>query len=387
MQTRIATNKKDLIHYFLQTEGDEVRSVAALSENLNLAMKQGLNSKELAIVLYHATFKAKQGIYGEDTKSALREIESHIQTWTDKTLAQSKNISPYTLTHMWHAFSLLNIRPPQRFIDRSMELANDALIGDFNSDDASYFLDAHAKLSVPVPKTAINLLNKRLLSISGSFSPEQAYRTLNALTTLDAVNQQHFGVGKASVSQICSDILKEPRFRAKLVEPLTDAQQDILALCLLWLKGESPIARREENDSSSLFEKDVKENLEAAGAKVDTGAIISKLKHRIDLRALFNDKSILIECDGPSHFIKSADDQKVYLNGQTILQTALIKRSKPDDSIIRIPHDVFYQHMRDQDFWESFLINADDAPNGAYILDSHGLIELEVGKHSALQNE
>lgn len=386
MHTKFATSKKELIFYFLQTDGDEVRSAQALADNFDLAMKQGLNSKELALVLYHATLKAKNGIYGEDTKAALREIECRLQTWTDKALTQTRTITPYTLAHMMHGFSLLELRPPQRFIDQSMELAN-ALVPNFNADDASYFLESLARLAIPAPKKTIGLLQKRMPSIINSFASEQAYRVVHSMAILDAVNEHHFGRGKASLSQLYSDTLKDSRFRAKLAEAQHIGQTHMLSDSLLWFKGDTPINRTEQDDTVSLFEGDVKHNLELAGASVSNDTIISKLKHRVDLTAVFNDKAILIECDGPSHSVKSVDDHKMYLNGNTILQTGLIQKAQPNQNIVRIPHDVFYQHMNDQDFWETFLLTIDEAETGAYILDNNGLIELVAGKHSALQNE
>lgn len=373
--------KSGLIHYFWRS-GNEVRSLEALSKSLDDVLAQKLDAKELALVLYHATKDSINGVYGEDIKAAQAAIENRIQKWTDKSLKAYENFTPFTLAQMLTSLKLLNLRPPERFVEFAMTKA-EKLIPEFNADDMNFSLSAFAYLSIPLPKKIIQAIEKRMPAIQQTFSSDQAYNVLWSLAVIDAVNKHHNPQEKLSLSGAYNALIKDQLIRQKLASSNKKSFHNMLSDSLLWFKGDTEIERSQEEDTSSLFELDVKVELEKAGAIILPSYELKKPKHKVDISAKFNNASILFECDGPTHFVRSADDFKVYLNGKTLFQTALIFRNIKSSSIIRIPSDVYYQHMGDTDFWGNLLLEIDDKELGAYILGQYGLQALPAGREPA----
>jgi hypothetical protein len=141
---------------------------------------------------------------------------------------------------------------------------------------------------------------------------------------------------------------------------------------VFWFKGQVPASYPPETDDSSFFESDVVTALKNAGADVFDTKPHPVSKHRIDLAGLFNQKSFHLECDGPDHFVRCADNHTSMLDGNTILQTALIARRDPGNKLLRLPYDVFYQNMDNREMWEYLLLAVDDAEAGSYIVGPEG---------------
>lgn len=108
----------------------------------------------------------------------------------------------------------------------------------------------------------------------------------------------------------------------------------------------------------------------------------------IDLKAAFGATSFAVECDGPDHFIRCVDSHNSVLNGNTIFQTALMARRDPEQLLIRLPYDVFYQNMDNHEMWQYLMIALEEAGTGNYIVGPEGsLLSLTAGFDPGLPYE
>lgn len=365
-------SKSALVCYFYEkNEG----SLEALDKTLEEALRQKLNPKELALILFHATKNAKDALYGNPSE-ARRIIESHIQKWTDKVTRQKEGFSHFTFTHMLHAFRELDLRPPERFLRFILEKSEGEL-KDYNALNLVSTLDSLARLGIDPGKKYLVKAAERLPHVVPSMTTAEAFETLYAIGLLDAIGEHHHGNKRFPLGGVYNALLKNQIFRSKIAAGETKAQLKILADSTTWFRPSDSVPSTLESNANPVFEGDVSHILESAGATILEPRRIKKPDHQLDLTASFGKVTFHVECDGPTHYVRSADDHKVYLNGSTLFQTALIHRALPNETVLRIPHNVFYAKMNEQEMWEEVLINIDDKKPGAYILGPHGqFIEL-----------
>lgn len=373
MQQHITT-KGELIHYFLNPLPDELRCPEGLAKNLDAILNLSLTSKELALTLFHAGRGAQNKVYGPDIPEAISAIESRLQKWTDKAMRSNRNdYSPYTIAHMFHGFSLIALRPPERFTEFALDLA-DKHIKEFNAEDMTFFLTSIATLGLPLSDKMLRGIANRTGEIKSALTAHQCHDVVWSLAILDSVCSLHRGPKRFQMNSVFSSLIANPIVRGRLASLGDISHHNMLSDSILWFKGETPSPRHEDMTPPTLLEQDISAALKKAGAIINPPVDIPSPKHRIDLSASFNRQHFYVECDGPYHHVRGTDDHKVYLNGPTLFQTALISRACPDKKILRIPIDVFYQRMVDQEFWENVLVYLDDAKDGSYNLANDGYL-------------
>lgn len=92
-----------------------------------------------------------------------------------------------------------------------------------------------------------------------------------------------------------------------------------------------------ESSSSSHDEKRFRQAFQAAGANLSVFYETS-LDHQFDISLQFNCKSFAIEIDGSPHMLTGHADGKLYYDGATRFQTALIMKELPTNlKLVRIP--------------------------------------------------
>ncbi len=381
-------DKSNLITYFLRPMDDEIRSPAALSENLDAALNHNLTHKELSLILYHSTRDTKNNVYGEgkNKEEALTSIANKLQKWTDKVTHIKGKECPFTYVHMIESFRHLNLKPPERLVEFLIKTLENN-IHQARETDIHFILLSFAELGITPSKKLYSGLNKRTLELQNEFDKNSLFDVVRSLCILDALHDVHYKTeenknAKSSMDKVFKTILNNNKTREKLaVTEENKSQINILSDALLWFMGETPQPRIED-DVKSLYETDVAKAFSRAGTKVDEGVKIKNPNHTIDLKVTFNNTNIFIECDGPSHFIKSIDDHKMYPNGSTIFQTMLVAKSNPDALLLRLPSTVFYQNIDNPDFIDELLIQIDDLKDtrNAFVVGDNGLNEIHTGQ-------
>lgn len=365
-------DKSTIITDLLGSKGyDEVNSPDSLAENLDVLLRiQTLTAKELAIALYHSTKGALNGRYGENPEPALDVIKRHMQTWTNNAV-KKKDYTGHAIAHMLDGFAHLNLRPPERFVSFALGKAKE-LISGFSADDIVFFLDAVVHLGILPDKQLLKEMGDRIRSSRNFFSPYQFISLMRSLAVLDCLSAHHHVSKPYSFGSLFSELLNDKQTKSR-IDSVTKADcKAMLSDAILWFKQKTPYARPSQPDTSSHLESHVADELRKSGASVNRGVSIQTPNRIVDLSATFGQATFFVECDGPTHFVHGADDHKVYLNGSTIFQTALIRKGNADKSLVRIPFDVFYSQQGAQRFWDSFLVAASEAQVGAYCLSPNG---------------
>lgn len=345
-------------------------------------MSYDLNSKELALILFHAVCDSEKELYGQPV-AAQRVIENHLQKLTDKAMKQ-KSYTSFTVSHMFDSFSRLGLRPPERFVkfleDKAIEMLPEA-----KSDDIADMLKAGAKLGLPFGKGFFNAVQKRMPFVQASFAPAQVYETLHALAILDSVNALHNGSKRFQMGNIFGPMFGDPKVRQKLTGLDSDASRHMLLDTIYWFKGQKPFPYPRQPETNSYFEHEVSSAFARAGAQILPVKPDPDTHHCTDLSACFNQTVFAVECDGPTHFVRSLDDHKVFLDGSTIFQTALQTKRHNEQKLVRMPHDVFYRNVGNDEMFEYLLLEIEDAAPGSYLVGSSGgLIPLMSGYDSDL---
>lgn len=92
-----------------------------------------------------------------------------------------------------------------------------------------------------------------------------------------------------------------------------------------------------DTENPSQMEMATERFLVQSGAvRVPNAEYVGELKHTVDLAMEWRRRMFFIEVDGPFHFVTSLEDGTLRLNGNTLLQSALLQKVMPQDRVIRM---------------------------------------------------
>ncbi len=362
----------------------EPRSHEMLEANLARVLQMDLSRKQLDIVLFGTAKAIHKNHYGERASAkdrARRIVKNNIQKWTDKFLkkfggptSDKKNDFAFTISQTLKAFQLLEMQPPERLMQRlEQKIVEHAR--EFSPADVVDTFSAIGRLALPLDDNAMRALMKRTKELAASFSPHDSAQMVHALAMMDAVQAVHKGENRPRLDKTFGTLLSDPVFRQKAA--VSDDEKDSVRKiwdAMYWFYARDPAHYPKNDDTESLFESDVRDAFEKSGAtaqKTEPHPVTGK---RPDLKIAFSDKTHVVECDGPTHFLWRADDHCVVLNGSTLFQTALQVKREPETAVIRLPHDVFYANKNNKDLWETVLLHAADTKGGGYVVGPGGML-------------
>lgn len=368
----------DMIDWFLR-HGGETRSIEALDENLALALGKKLNQKQLTLILYHSVKALNQEVYGEDIEKAQKVVKSHIQKWTDNAIKALKGKSeasvstPQSIENTLSAFRGLNLQPPERLTEFLGQKAETEM-QKFSARDLVNVLSASGYLALPLDDKFLQAAGKRLQELGAGLTPNDAIEVFHALATVDSVQQSLKGDERFKLKKTFDALLNNKAVRGKLagVEDQESMTRRILD-SVYWFQGNDLVKKYPKTeDTASLFEQDVRDAFAQSGATMQETTPHPVTGQRIDLTGTFSGKSFYVECDGPTHFLRTSDGHNSVLNGSTIFQTALKTKRDEDMVILRMPHDTFYRNQGNHEVFDDVLLALETLPPGGYIITPAG---------------
>ncbi len=389
--------KGEIIDWFNRYQG-ELRSIESLNTQLEKILQdQSLNPKELSLILYHSARAINDGVYGEDKQKARLTVGTHIQKLTNKMIkAINGKVPPdikidFTIAHTLDAFKLLEIQPPERLTECLQKKAT-KFMDIFSARNIVSMLSSTARLALPIDEKFMRAAIKKIdkFNANSYSSPTQPLELLHALAVIDAAEEARKGDKRVNLKKTYNKIFGNNTIKQAIIEACADSISNHRRLIdsLYWFKRKDEYSYPKQGDKPSMFEQDVQKTLEHYGAKPLETKPHPITGDRIDLRAKFREKTFYAECDGPTHFLKAADDHNVVLNGHTIFQTKLSILRNPDEPIVRIPIDVYYPNEGNNDLWETFLLEIGKKDNGGYVLSANGsLVPLEGGYNPDITTE
>ena len=389
--------KGEIIDWFNRYKGD-VRSIESLNSQFEeILQDKSLDPKELALILYHSAKAINDGVYGENKQKAQITVGAHVQKLTSKmTKAINGRISPdikidFTIAHTLDAFKLLEIQPPERLTECLQKKAT-KFMDSFSTKNMVSMLSSTARLALPVDEKFMRAAIKKVDSFNANSysSPTQPLELLHALAVIDATEEARKDDKRVHLKKTYNKIFGNNTVKQTIIGACADSVSCHRRLIdsLYWFKRKDDYNYPKQVDKATMFEQDVQKTLEQHGADPLETKPHPITGDRIDLKAQFGKKTFYAECDGPTHFLKSADDHNVVLNGHTIFQTQLSILRNPDEPIVRVPIDVYYQNKDNTDLWENFLLEIDDKDGGGYVLSANGsLVPLEKGYNPDITTE
>ncbi|MDD3021578.1 MAG: hypothetical protein PHX61_11475 [Alphaproteobacteria bacterium] len=207
-----------------------------------------------------------------------------------------------------------------------------------------------AYLAISPSEKALKSVAYNVIKNADKFNGTNLTYMLHALTVMDAVQEHHHGSSRPPLSK-AYQTLAERTDRKNLRET---AHVNIFIDAARWFGQETDLKYPPETNGKSTLETNIKNALRNAGATPLEPTYIRELEHQIDLRHQYNGRSFHVECDGPTHTVQSARGGQAHLNGQTILQTGLLREllHKP---LVRIPYTIFDENMRKAEYWKELL--------------------------------
>lgn len=129
-----------------------------------------------------------------------------------------------------------------------------------------------------------------------------------------------------------------------------------------WFTGQTGFKYiKDVEPSENKFEKKAIKVLATKGIQILPRVDSENLNHIPDVHGSYKGVEIHVECDGPTHMIEVCDGSQTYLNGQSVLQTGLLRKVL-NGTIIRMPMDIFKINADKPYFWDCLLSHITTEP-------------------------
>lgn len=244
------------------------------------------------------------------------------------------------LTQIISACEMLRIIPQDRFRDKLIQGTQSVL--PYASEKACYnFINNMARLAIYPGDDWIKSWWEKTFECLDEMRSNWINDIVYRLAILDYLRSQDkkFKNIQSPCREIANGLLESYRDKKDEVFPDKRIPQQITDAAKWFdfdLRMQGFISEY-ESSSHSHDEKKFREAFYAAGAKLSDSYRISS-NHQFDISLQFNCKSFAIEIDGDPHMLTGTADGKLYYDGSTRFQTALILKALPADlKLVRIP--------------------------------------------------
>ncbi len=312
------------------------------------------DSKSLANIMHksakHLKRDKQQNTPGY--KQAVEFLTKHVNFWEDQALAWMKQggfNSQELASSLW-AYATLGIEPSAEFMAVWEEEALAQMKrGEFNSQSLANSLWAYATLGIEPSAEFIAVWEEEALARMkrDAFKSQDLASSLNQ----DEFDSQNLDNSLWAVSVIDSfsnsQDLKElySAIRVNISDQslinCPEAQRQVRDSDL-WFTGKSKVLNPEREGTVSGFERKVGTLFKDAGYSIK-GEAPNCLKaffgESIDFPVSRGGETILVEVDGPDHYVRNWKTGLVRHNGATLFQSALMQKFAPEDIILRIGYE------------------------------------------------
>lgn len=364
------TQIDDCVSYFLAHDHKEqARSTEGLDVNLTDALKLPLDSKNLAIILYHAAWGAMVvETYGRPEQARL-VIEKHASPWIDRAVRQTHPI-PFTIPHCLVAFDMLGLRPNQKYLDY-VEKMGPLVIPRWTRSDLCSAWAAMGNLGLTFSKPFMNAMLKRTRDEAKNFSGKGLSNLLHEMAMVDAAAYFQQGQDRADIGSVYKHIFGLHGLNGRPY--YTDHAQKPRKLLdsYYWFNGRDLQDIPADRYQRSGFEFKVKQDIKAAGGSIVSAQFAERVVHnQIDLAVAYHGDEFLVQCDGPCHHVREVGTGVILNDGSTILQSAILKKRMPEAKLVRFPGEV--DEQAEVNLWVDALPRIFSAASGSYVMGYDG---------------
>ena len=246
------------------------------------------------------------------------------QPWFDRFNIADGEITSSDLYSTLHSMWQLRILPPPHFVDTiTSEVNHENLSG---KELIPGFIGNFARLGIVPERDFIRDWLKQAGKQIDEALPQQLATCAWSFAIFHALSHdEEF----KDVSRI---------FLERAVQnPLTNKQRTTINTVARWLDMPEHFQTFNTTEDSSKWEKDLRAAfLRAAGFVAGPSTSVPELGRNVDIRINASGKDIIIEADGPFHFVYPADGSEAEFDGPTKLQTAILEKLFPEAVITRL---------------------------------------------------
>jgi len=255
------------------------------------------------------------------------------------------------IASIWDNFSEKSIYPPDIMMVPMLEEVTRTL-PNMSPKSLRQIMISMSYLAVDPGPVILEQLAALVAERSPKFDNDSRIYAIHALTVMDALQEHKHGKSRVPLVEAYKVLLNG----VKLVNVIKGGHIAILRDGTKWFGCGFSLERVSEDDCSSNFERNVDElfcNV-SGDAKSLHSHIVKETGHRIDLTHEFRGRKFHTECDGNTHIVMGTNGSPSHMNGQTILQTGLL-RPLLEEPLVRVSQIVFNQKRNYPEYWEQFL--------------------------------
>ena len=288
----------------------------------------------LCVILRNTAKAVKRMPHGERRTDLIASLAENMPAWEKKALPALPAFQHRDLQDALWAHAALGIRPSDGFLKAWEERAIDLLPSSDHMNLALY-LWAHASLALSPSAAFMDAWKKQADNIltQGASQPLHGFNVRDHFSILWSLAVLHVLSGDPALEKLAArieDALPDD------MNTISDMQQHVSVCAWFgWRANRQALSR---GDTKSSTEQKLSDLFARAGydPRRASNRTIPVIGHRPDISLADRGTVFHIEVDGPTHFLWNHEGRVAGYNGNTLLQSALIRKLAPEAVLIRL---------------------------------------------------
>lgn len=324
-------NNPPLFHYFFHLD-ERFAGVGDFKDKWGDIPNDPFNAKGYALIL-NKTLRFVQRFQGpeSDKRALYNYVQNNLNIWEQAAISQISDFRGQTASLALNGFSYFQREPSTDLWEKlERQILQNIRKNDFDSQSIALTLNAYAHFGRNMPVFLWNALKKEFEKrIQGKEADAQNIRnSLYACAILDNLYPD-------SDYQDLALFLK--KYALKNIDGKRARRQVFDSF--LHFGWTSPCEYPGSEGITSYSEQQLKRWFDKAGFNTERPSnLLPYFEDAVDFPARKNEQTLLVERDGPMHFLADPthqDPDNPRYNGSTIFQSRLIHRQRPDLPILR----------------------------------------------------
>ncbi len=250
-----------------------------------------------------------------------------LDIWARQVCARIESFNPANTAHALWSFAKFRIMPGLDTLSLLRDRAQD-LMPRFTNIDISTTLHAFSTLAVYPGHDFMDDCKHRLMEILHTLNRRDLAIMSWSMALFSSFDKT------ADLKDIAQALMAQT-----VGHPLRDADKLQIDMAALWFN--LPQYRQTgitTHHSKSRWEYLIGDRLRLNGVRMDGEAdhYIPELYRNVDFRTTQNGRDIIIETDGPYHFIRDSGTDEFFYSGPSHFQNAVFNRIYPESSVLRL---------------------------------------------------
>lgn len=321
--------KERLFYYFYRGDG-QFTTPESLAREWKRIPDFNFSAKQLGLILRKTRTHLELECFEDDRKAFMATIAENWEHWEAPARKLLAGFIPANLSQSLSTISTLRLLPSDRFIARWFEQAESQIEG-FDHVDLNSSLYGCACLGLVPPESFLKLWLREFEEKKSSFEMRHLANSSWSIAALDSLYKDplHEAIFRAVAGGIKnSGDLSRSRSNQKQIHD-----------SYIWFTGQSPVANPLQTEDKSSLERQIIRRLDELGYDTFTqDKPIKGLNQAIDFSVSHTGgQRILVEIDGPTHFLFAPAEGVSVFSGKTIFRSALCHKLSPHSIIVRMP--------------------------------------------------